>query len=129
MHSSAQLSDLQLAVMRVIWDRGEATVAEVHEVLHDQRGLATTTVATVLTRLEKRGVLCHRREGRQFVYEPTVSEEEVQRSMVSELADRVFRGDVTELVSHLLDGRDMSPGDLQRVRALFEERSRRHPEE
>jgi len=118
------LSDLQLAIMRVVWERGEATVSEVHGVLHDERGLATTTVATLLTRLEKRGVLGHRRDGRQFVYQALVSEDAVRRSMVAELADRVFEGNVTELVSHLLDETDLSERDLERVKQLLEAKSR-----
>jgi len=110
--------------MRVVWERGEATVSEVHGVLHDERGLATTTVATLLTRLEKRGVLGHRRDGRQFVYQALVSEDAVRRSMVAELADRVFEGNVTELVSHLLDETDLSERDLERVKQLLEAKSR-----
>lgn len=124
MKPSAQLSDLQLDVLRVLWDRGEASVAEVHAVLQPLRGLATTTVATLLTRLEKRGLLKHRREGRQFVYRALVSEEELRRDMVSELTERVFQGDVAELVQHLLRDQEISDGDLDRVRELIRRRGR-----
>ena len=97
-----QLTDLQVAIMRVLWDRREATVSDIHEALLPDRGLAPTTVATLLSRLEKRGIVKHRSASRQYVYYPTVSEGEVRRSMVSDLAERLFDGDVAELVSHLL---------------------------
>ena len=85
-----QLSDLQLAVMRVLWSRPEATTAEVVAALADERGLAHTTVATLLTRLEKRSVVAQRRDGRTWVYRATVSESEVQRSMVADLVASLF---------------------------------------
>jgi predicted transcriptional regulator len=114
-----QLTDLQVAIMRVLWDRREATVSDIHEALLPDRGLAPTTVATLLSRLEKRGIVKHRSASRQYVYYPTVSEGEVRRSMVSDLAERLFDGDVAELVSHLLSEREMSAGDLEKVKELI----------
>src|SRR6185503_21162814 len=116
------LTDLQLAVMRVLWERGEANVAEIWEALRPERGLAQTTVATLLSRLDKRGAVSHRREARQFVYRAAVTEPQVRRVMVRELTARLFDGDVTALVSHLLSGREVSAGDLAKVKALLEER-------
>jgi predicted transcriptional regulator len=113
-------SELQLAIMRVLWEKKEATVADVHAALHPDRGLAPTTIATVLSRLERRGFLSHRTDGRQFVYCTTVTEEAVRKSMVGELADLLFEGDVAELVNHLLSGRDFSDNDLSRVKSLIE---------
>ena len=122
MTESHQLTDLQIAVMRVLWDKGEATVAEIWEALRPERGLAQTTVATLLSRLEKRGVVTHRSRSRQFLYHATVTESEVRRVMVRELTDRLFDGDVAALMSHLLTGRAISPGDLAKVKELVEAR-------
>lgn len=113
------LTDLQIAIMRILWDRGNASAAEICEALHPQRGLAQSTVATLLSRLEKRGVVKHETRSRQYVYYPIVTEPEVRRSMVSELTERLFDGDVTALMSHLLTARDMSEGDLAKVRELI----------
>jgi BlaI family penicillinase repressor len=115
------LTTLQLAVMRTLWKRGEARVNEVHGDLAETNGLAPTTVATLLKRLEARGLVEHRSEGRQFVYRPLISENEARRSMVSELGERLFEGDLTRLVSHLLQEHELRPGDLERVRRLIEE--------
>lgn len=122
-----ELTELQLAVMRVLWDRTEAPVADVHAALAPDRGLALTTVATILSRLEKAGLVGRRPEGRHFVYRALVSEDEVRRSMVSGLADRLFQGDVTALVSHLLTEAEIADGDLERVRQLILARQRKEP--
>lgn len=121
------LTELQLEIMRVLWERGEATVVEVQEALAPERALAQSTVATLLSRLEKRGLLEHRTEGRQYLYRPVVSEQEVRRVMVrefTELADELFRGDVAALVSQLLTARDVEPEDLARVKAMIEAKER-----
>ena len=118
-----QLTELQITIMRVLWDRGQATVAEICEALKADRSLALTTVATMLSRLEKRGVVVHETRQRQFVYRATVTEHEVRRSMIEELTERLFDGDVTAVMSHLLSAREVSAGDLQRIRQLIEAHS------
>lgn len=116
------LSDLQLSLMRVLWARGEASTAEVAEALRGERDLAHTTVATLLTRLEKRGLLSSRREGRALVYAARVSEAQVQRSMVGSLVDSLFAGRASALVSHLLDARGVDAQELAALQALLKQR-------
>jgi len=115
------LTELQLAVMRVLWDRGRATAAEITEALRPARGLAQTTIATILSRLEKRGVVGHEATARQFVYFAKLSEPAATASMVAELTDRLFDGDVAALVTHLITAKEFSRGDLARVKALIDE--------
>ena len=119
------LTELQLALLQVLWSRGEATVQDVLKQLN--RGLALSTVATLLGRMEKKGLVTHRTEGRQFVYRAAVTEQDMQRHMVadiSSLADDLFDGDVAALVSHLLTARDVAPAELARVKALIEAKER-----
>ena len=113
------LGELQHAIMRILWDRGEATVAEVHDGLYDDRQLAPTTIATMLRKMEDKGVVSHRSEGRQFVYRATVSEDEVRTSMVGELLDRLFAGDPAALVTHLVADHNLSETELAELRALL----------
>ena len=87
-----------------------------------------TTVATLLSRLEKRGVLSHRREGRQYVYRALVSEEEISRSMVADLTSKLFAGETSELVAHLIREQDLAPGDLAQIKRLIEEVERKRGE-
>jgi predicted transcriptional regulator len=114
-----ELTELQIAILRLLWERGEVSVAEVWEALYPERRLAQTTVATLLTRLERRGVVARRAEQRQYLYRALVSEGEVQQSMVSELTERLFAGDVTALVNHLLTSQEVAPGDLARLRSMI----------
>lgn len=116
MGSKHQLGDLQLAIMRVIWEQGEATVSQVHAALLPRRGLAPTTIATMLRKMERKGVVRHHRRGRSFVYRATVEEGEVQRSMVADLVSRLFDGDPRQLVSHLLSEGEIDPGELEELR-------------
>ncbi|MFQ5505002.1 MAG: BlaI/MecI/CopY family transcriptional regulator [Planctomycetota bacterium] len=118
------LGDLQLAIMRVLWERGEASAGQVHRSLLAERGLAPTTIATMLRRMEDRGIVTHRREGRQFVYRPRVGEEEVHRSMVAELIERLFAGDPKALVNHLLREGEIDLDELEALRSRIETRER-----
>ena len=124
METSYHLGDLQLAIMRILWSRGQATVAEVHEALEAERGLALTTIATMLTKMEKKGVVDHRADGRRFIFRPLVSESQVTRSMVADLTSQLFRGDVTALVNHLLSEHDIDARELAQLRDLISARQR-----
>ena len=111
------LGDLQYAIMRVLWDESEASAARVLEALPKADQRAPTTIATMLSKMERKGVVEHRVEGRVFVYRPTVSRQEVHRTMVGDLMDRLFEGDVTALVSHLLSSRRSTPTSWRSSRA------------
>lgn len=115
-----QLGDLQIAIMRALWRLEEGTVSQVHSALTEERDLAPTTIATVLSRLEKGGLIAHTTESRQYVYRPIVSKREFLRSAVSDLVEKLFQGDPAALVSHLLKESDIAAGDLQRVKAMIE---------
>ena len=126
MQIPVHLTDLQLAIVRLLWDRGECTVLDVQEGLMPERSLAQTTVATLLTRLEKRGVVSHRTAGRQFIYRAEVTEPVVRHSMVGELTNSLFQGRTAALISHLLVEREMDReelGEVKRLVALAEQRT------
>src|SRR5436190_1906672 len=122
MSDTKYLSNLQISIMRVLWAQGEATVADVHSTLQRERGLAATTIATVLTRLEADGLVTHRTEERRYVYRPLVSEAQVRRSMVSDLVDRLFGGDPSAMISHLLTESSVDEQDLDSIKALLKAR-------
>lgn len=110
------LGKLQHAIMRVLWEHGECTVADVHRALEPSRGLAPTTVATMLRKMEDKGVVTHRTQGRAFVYRPTVTEDVVRRSMVAELTERFFGGNPAALASHLIEAHDVDAEELDALR-------------
>ena len=110
------LGDLQHAIMAVLWERGEATAADGARGAPRGARPAPTTIATMLRKMEDKGVVAHRAEGRQFVYRPTVSEDLVRRSMVGELVERLFGGDPKALVAHLVSEHEIAPGELPELR-------------
>jgi BlaI family transcriptional regulator, penicillinase repressor len=117
--SALPLSDLQLAILRILWDRGEATAADVHaQICEDHRDLAPTTVATVLSRLEKRGLVKHRTRGRQYVYRAAVDERDVRRTMLRRVTDFFFGGETSALLSHLVATDDLDGDALDEIRRL-----------
>jgi len=120
-----RLGDLQLAILRVLWAEGEATVARVHAVVEPERGSAASTIATMLTKMEARGFVRHRKRGRQFVYRARIGEEEARRSMVRDVTSRLFRGDPLALVSHLVREEELGPEDLDAIRAMIERHATR----
>jgi predicted transcriptional regulator len=120
MSKKPHLASLQLAIMRILWQKEEATVGDVREALAvEGRELAYTTVATMLAKMERKGQVAHRAGGKAFVYHPVLRQEHVSRSMVADLAERLFGGDVTLMVSHLLDGCELSSDELARLKALI----------
>jgi len=119
------LTDLQLQIMGVVWDRDEATVGDVHGALAERTGLARKTIGTLLARLEQQGLLSHREEGREYVYRATVSRDEVGRATARNLLARLFQGDLSAFVSHALDANEVEPGDVERVREMIDEWERR----
>lgn len=122
--SRHQLGDLQHAIMQVLWEQGEAPAAEVYRALWKERRLAPTTIATMLGKMERKGVVTHRTEGRRYVYRPTITEAEVRRSMLGELTDRLFDGSVAAVVSHLLQEREIDPDELEELRHLIAQAER-----
>ncbi len=119
-----QLAELQLAIMQVLWDRGEATVAEVRQALEPERKLAHTTVGTMLAKLEESHRVTHTSDGRVNIYRPLLKRDEVTRSMVSDLAERLFAGDVTEMFCHLLDTAEVTPQEIQRLKKMIRSKER-----
>ena len=110
-----KLAGRQLAVMQVLWERGESTVADVQAALPVRPRLAYSTVATVLSRMEKQGLVRHREEVRTYWYQPAVSE----AGVVGEIVNRVFHGQPSELVSHLLETSEVDPAELERIKQLI----------
>lgn len=118
------LADLQLAIMHALWERGEATVSEVRDSLTPERSLAYTTVGTMLAKMEEKGQVAHRSDGRVNVYRPLIRQDQVGRSMVTDLVDRLFNGDVTQMVCHLLDGSEVTPESLAELKRLIRQKEK-----
>ncbi|TPV93417.1 MAG: BlaI/MecI/CopY family transcriptional regulator [Myxococcales bacterium FL481] len=125
---SQPLSDMQMAFMRVLWDLHEAHLGQVQAQL-DANGLslAPTTVATVLRRMEKKGWVAHRREGRQFIYRAAVSRDELGENVLSRITSALYGGDVAAVFAQLLGSSDVEADELAAIKALIAAKEERGP--
>ncbi len=119
-----RLGDLQLRIMRVLWECGAARVVDVQRQLEGNR-LAYTTIATMLRKMEDRGLVRHSEQQRTFVYEPLVSADEVTRCMADDIVDRLFGGSLADAVSHLLRTREVSHDELEQLEKLIRQRRKK----
>jgi predicted transcriptional regulator len=122
---SPNLTEAELRLMDVLWDRGAATVAEVADGLPKDLALAYNTVLTTLRILEEKGYVTHTKpeEGRAFLYQPVVGRQEASRNEVRHLVSRFFRNSPELLVLNLLEDEKIGAAELQRIRKLIAEDS------
>jgi len=114
------LSEAQREIMEIIWDRGEIAASEVRQVLEKTRPLARNTIRTMLERMEEKGWLRHREEGRTFFYSAAAPRETTVGQRVVEVLDEVCGGSPESLMTALLDYRGLSPGELERIRRMLD---------
>src|SRR5262245_61848955 len=121
---SLDLTQAELRLMEVVWQKGKATVSEVVEELADAPGPAYNTVLTIMTILERKGYLRHTapKVGRAFVYRPVVSRRQATGNAVGHLLSRFFGGSAEELILNLIEDEKLSDAEKERVRELLREK-------
>ena len=118
---STNLTDAELRLMDVLWEKGASTVSDVADALPKNPALAYSTVLTTLRILENKGFLRHTKDGRAFVYHPLVGREQARASAVTHLVRRFFENSPELLMLNLLDGKDIDAAELRRLRKKIEE--------
>jgi BlaI family penicillinase repressor len=119
-----RLGKLELQVMKLIWDKGEATVRDVWEKLYPERGLAYTTVATVMRKLESKGFLKHDEKDRTYIYRPLADQDKISQGMLREMIDGLFDGSAAKLVTTLIQGEHLTERDLNQIQRIILEHQR-----
>ncbi len=119
---ASQLTPLELAIMKVLWEGGPATVQTVRERLAGERDLAYNSVQTMLNVLHKKGKVRRLRQGRAFEYAPVVSRLQAARQATTDLVQRMFDGSAESLVMSLVEARHLTPERLARLSELVEEK-------
>ena len=121
--ASEQLTDLQMSVMKALWDIGEGTVSDVLSALADEnRALAPTTVATLLQRLSKQGWVSHRKNGRQFLYRAAVDQKEAAQSVLQRVLRTFFGGSASLLTAQLLESERLTKSELTELKKLLDQK-------
>ena len=114
------LSDAQREIMEVVWDREEVTVTQVRDELAAKRDVARNTVQTMIVRLEERGWLKHREEGRTFWYSAKRPRAASLGAKVAQMVDRLFAGSPEEMVTALMEYRGLSSDEANRIRTMID---------
>ena len=107
--------------MKLVWQRGDATVRDIYEALLERRKIAYTTVMTMMKILETTGYLIQRRHDRAFIYRPARPKNQIIGGMIREFIDRVFNGSAEPLLVHLVKSRRLREKDLQQIVRMVEE--------
>jgi BlaI family penicillinase repressor len=113
-------TDAELAILRVLWDRGPSTVRQVHEVLGRERPAAYTTALKLLQIMIEKGLVERDERDRTHVYRARLSQEQTQRQLVRDLVDRAFGGSASKLVMQALASRRASPDELREIRRAID---------
>lgn len=119
--TSPVLTDAELRIMDVLWDVGEATVADTVKALAKRKALAYNSVLTTMRILEKKGYVAHRQEGRAFVYRPVVDRQAVRRSTIKHLLSRLFDDSPELLVLNVLETEGVDMTEVERLKQLLDE--------
>lgn len=120
---SPHLTDAELRLMEVLWEKGPSTVSEVAERVVSPAPLAYSTVLTTLRILEKKGFVKHTKEGRAFVYKPVVARERAQSKALTQLLRRFFGNSPELLMLNLVENKKITAEELERLRKRLEEES------
>ena len=114
-------TDAELAILRVLWERGPSTVRQVHDVLSADREFAYTTTLKLLQLMTEKGVAIREEDGRVHLYRAAVAQEETQRHLIRDLVDRAFGGSPSRLVMQALAATPASAEELREIRRLLKE--------
>src|SRR5262245_34580551 len=114
-------TERELQILKVLWQRGEASVYDVYVALRDELGIVQNTVQAFLRTMEQKGLVRHRADGRRFVYRAVRARAATEKKLVASVLDRLFDGAVDELVANALSVRRPSEQELERLRAMLAE--------
>jgi len=117
---SLTLTEAELRLMKILWARGESAVGELVSAMPKGTELAYNSVLTTVRILEQKGYVRHRQEGRAFVYSPCVAEQEAGRSEARHMMQRFFGNSRERLLLSLLGDEEVTPEELQRLRAAID---------
>lgn len=121
--SSKHPTELELEILKVLWQAGPVTVRQVREALAPVRRLAHTSVITVMNIMVDKGYLARRKRGPSYVYRPRVSQEATTGRMLRDLVDRVFDGSASAVMVNLLESGELNDAEIKRLRKLLNRKS------
>ena len=119
---SETLTDAELRVMKVLWEKRSGTVQQVLDSISEKPALAYNTILTTIRILERKGYLRHSKDGRAHVFEPVVRQQDATRTEIRHLVSRFFRDSHEDLVLNILEDRGIQPEEIDRLRKMLDRR-------
>jgi len=116
-----QISDAELEVMKVLWDRPGISATDVHDALLPRKDWSVRTVKTLLARLVEKGALATSEDGRRYLYTPAIRQEDYKTGALRQFVDRVFSGEAAPLIAHLADAKGLTEADIAELEKLLGE--------
>jgi predicted transcriptional regulator len=116
------LTRQELLIMKVVWERGAASVKEVCDALSRRKVTAYTTILTLMGILEEKGALTHTRIGRAYIYKPILSRQQATRNQVHDVLTRFFDGSPEKMIETVIENEIRGPEQLGTVKNLLESR-------
>jgi predicted transcriptional regulator len=111
----APLTDLQQAILDAVWSMGAATSEDLRAALHPRHRLKDSTIRTLLRRLESRGYITHKREGKVFVYRAAIAQRSIAARAVQAIIDRFCAGSAEQFLAGMVDERVLSADEIQKL--------------
>lgn len=124
MKNLPQISDAEFEVMDIIWKYAPISTNEITDRLAKTKNWSPKTIYTMLSRLEKKGVIVHEKESRVFVYTPCVKKDDYLAAGSRTLADRFFDGAMKQMVVSFLDQKDLTPEELDELQSILDKKRR-----
>ena len=112
-------TELELEILKVLWQRGECSVSQVRKALAGVRDLAHTSVMTVMSIMADKGYVARTKQGNRHIYQAITAEEELSRGMLGDLVDRLFNGSAAAAMVNLLETNDLDQAELSELRQLI----------
>jgi predicted transcriptional regulator len=121
MKKSNQPTVAELEILGILWERGQATVREVHEIINRRKPMVYTSILKLMQIMFEKNLVARDASSKAHVYRAVVTQDETQKNLVSDLLEKAFRGSALKLVQHVLESKPTSRAELAEIRKLITE--------
>jgi BlaI family penicillinase repressor len=115
-------TEVELEILRALWDKGEATVREVFEVVSEQRSLGYTSVLKMLQIMTEKGLVARKEAGKAHIYRAAATQQETQNQLLRDLSQRLFSGSAAQLAMHALALEPASADEIEEIRRMIRQK-------
>ena len=119
---SDQLTDVEQSIMQILWQKGDASVKDIAQILSEEKKTAYTTAQTMCKILTKKGYTCFEKQGRTFIYSPTTTQKQAQKTALGSFLKNFFSGSESSLAQHLIEEDEMDLQELEELEKIIKQK-------